>query len=184
MNLKDDIAEQKEYLEKNLEQLNIVVSAILGYKTKLDIIQDANYRGEVYYKIIDDRNIKEQCGAMAKAFKKVMSEVRVTDEEAKENFKPLLEKKTVSVAAIVENLAKRLSAYGSVKLYSFFRTAETKRELVTMFLAMLELLKSGILILEETETNSEGVIDAKSDVSVSLEENADISQLTEIIKDE
>ena len=71
MSLKNDIAEQKEYLEKNLEQLNIVVSAILGYKTKLDIIQDANYRGEVYYKIIDDRNIKEQCGAMAKAFKKV-----------------------------------------------------------------------------------------------------------------
>lgn len=121
---------------------------------------------------------------LSRAFKKVMSEVKVTDEEAKENFKPLLEKKTVSVAAIVENLAKRLSIYGSVKLYSFFRTAETKRELVTMFLAMLELLKSGILILEESGDSDEGVIDAKSDVSVSLEENADISQLTEIIKDE
>ena len=71
MNLKNDIAEQREYLEKNLEQLNAVVSAILGYKTELKIIQDKNYRGEVYYKIIDDRNIKEKCGAMAKAFKKV-----------------------------------------------------------------------------------------------------------------
>ena len=74
MNLKDDIAEQREYLEKNLEQLNTVVSAILGYKTDLKIIQDKNYRGEVYYKIIDDRNIKEKCGAMAKAFKKVTIE--------------------------------------------------------------------------------------------------------------
>ena len=74
MNLKDDIAEQREYLEKNLEQLNTVASAILGYKTKLDIIQDANYRGEVYFKISDDRNIKEKCGAMAKAFKKVTVE--------------------------------------------------------------------------------------------------------------
>ena len=74
MSLKDDIAEQREYLEKNLEQLNTVVSAILGYKTKLKIIQDKNYRGEVYYKIIDDRNIKEKCGAMAKAFKKVIIE--------------------------------------------------------------------------------------------------------------
>ena len=71
MDLKNDISEQKEYLEKNLEQLNTVVSAILGYKTELKIIQDKNYRGEVYYKIIDDRNIKEKCGAMAKAFKKV-----------------------------------------------------------------------------------------------------------------
>lgn len=74
MNLKDDIADQKEYLEKNLEQLNIVVSAILGYKTGLKIIQDKNYRGEVYYKISDNRNIKEKCGAMAKAFKKVIIE--------------------------------------------------------------------------------------------------------------
>ena len=74
MNLKDDIAEQREYLEKNLEQLNTVVSAILGYKTELKIIQDANYRGEVYYKISDNRNIKEQCGAMQKAFKKVIIE--------------------------------------------------------------------------------------------------------------
>ena len=71
MSLKDDISEQKEYLEKNLEQLNTVVSAILGYKTELKIIQDANYRGEVYFRIVDDRNVKEQCGAMAKAFKKV-----------------------------------------------------------------------------------------------------------------
>ena len=74
MSLKDDIAEQREYLEKNLEQLNTVVSAILGYKTKLDIIQDVNYRGEVHYKIADNRNIREQCGAMAKAFKKVTIE--------------------------------------------------------------------------------------------------------------
>ena len=74
MNLKDDIADQRDYLDENLEQLNTVVSAILGYKTELKIIQDKNYRGEVYYKIIDDRNIKEKCGAMAKAFKKVIIE--------------------------------------------------------------------------------------------------------------
>ena len=74
MDLKNNIEEQKAYLEKNLEQLNTVVSAILGYKTELKIIQDKNYRGEVYYKIIDNRNIREQCGAMAKAFKKVTIE--------------------------------------------------------------------------------------------------------------
>ena len=74
MDLKNNIEEQKAYLEKNLEQLNTVVSAILGYKTELKIIQDKNYRGEVYYKIIDDRNIKEQCGVMAKAYKKVTIE--------------------------------------------------------------------------------------------------------------
>ena len=74
MSLKNDTIKQRDYLEKNLEQLNTVVSAILGYKTELKIIQDKNYRGEVYYKISDNRNIREQCGAMAKAFKKVTVE--------------------------------------------------------------------------------------------------------------
>ena len=73
MSLKDDIAEQREYLEKNLEQLNTVVSAILGYKTDL-FITDIKSGNTIYYKIIDDRNIKEKCGAMAKAFKKVTIE--------------------------------------------------------------------------------------------------------------
>ena len=55
-----------------------------------------------------------------------------------------------------------------------------------MFLAMLELLKSGVLVLEEGEdsVDDDGVIDAVSGVSVSLEASADISQLTEIVKDE
>lgn len=74
MSLKNDIVEQKKYLEENLEQLNIVVSAILGYESELKITQDENYSGEVYYKISDNRNIKEQCGAMQKAFKKVIIE--------------------------------------------------------------------------------------------------------------
>ena len=74
MSLKNDIVEQNKYLEENLEQLNIVVSAILGYESELKITQDENYRGEVYYKISDNRNIKEQCGAMQKAFKKVIIE--------------------------------------------------------------------------------------------------------------
>ena len=121
---------------------------------------------------------------LSKAFHKVISEVRVTDDEAKEKFKPLLAKKTVSVASVVENLARRLSVYGKVRLYSFFRSAETKTELVTMFLAMLELLKSGILVLEEENLNHNGVIDTSSEVSVSLEENADISELTQIIKED
>ena len=74
MDLKNNIEEQKAYLEKNLEQLNTVVSAILGYKTDLFITDIKSGNTILYYKIIDDRNIKEKCGAMAKAFKKVTVE--------------------------------------------------------------------------------------------------------------
>ncbi len=121
---------------------------------------------------------------LSAALTRVMSEVRVTDEEAKSRFEPIIATKVVSVAAIVESLAKMLKRHKKVKVISFFRTAETKGELVSMFLAMLELLKSGVLVLEEEIINEEGVIDTASGVSVMLEENSDISQLTEIIKDE
>ena len=123
---------------------------------------------------------------LAAALIKVMTQVRVSDSEARERFTPLIAKKQVSVASIVENLAKRLKGGKQVNLEGFFRSAESRGELVSMFLAMLELLKSGVLVLDESETqsNAEGVIDAISGVSVSLKEGADISSLTEIIKDE
>ncbi|MBE6586915.1 MAG: hypothetical protein E7647_00710 [Ruminococcaceae bacterium] len=123
---------------------------------------------------------------LATALIRVMTQVRVSDSEARERFTPLIAKKQVSVASIVENLAKRLEGGKKVNLEGFFRSAESRAELVSMFLAMLELLKSGVLVLDEsgTEANSEGVIDAVSGVLVSLSEGADISSLTEIIKDE
>ncbi len=122
---------------------------------------------------------------LSAALVRIMSEVRVTDEEAKEKFKPLLHKKTVSVAAVVENLANRLRSERKVRLHGFFRSAESRAEIVTMFLALLELLKSGmLLLLDESSENHDGVIDTAAEVYVELEPDADISQLTQIIQDE
>ena len=73
MSLKNNIAEQKEYLEKNLEQLNTVVSAILGYRTDL-FIKEIKQGDKTYLNVVDERNIKEKCGIMAKAFIEVIIE--------------------------------------------------------------------------------------------------------------
>ena len=123
---------------------------------------------------------------LSAALERVMREVRVTDEEARERFKPLVEKKTVSVALIVEKLATRLKSSKKVRLDSFFRSAESRSELVSMLLAMLELLKSGMLILEEEnlDETDEGVIDAVSGVTVSLEKDADVSGMINLISEE
>lgn len=123
---------------------------------------------------------------LSAALVRIMSEVRVSDEEAKEKFKPLLKKKTVSVAAVVENLAGRLQGGRKVHLHGFFQSAQSRAEIVTMFLALLELLKSGMLQLldESEEENRDGVIDASGKVYVKLEPGADISQMTQIIQNE
>ena len=70
-------------------------------------------------------------------------------------------------------------------LKSFFRNADSKQELIIMFMSMLELLKIGIFVLEEqSETSEDGVIYTSSDISVSLKDNADISSIAEILKKE
>ena len=71
MSLKNNVDEQRAYLERNLEQLNTVVSAVLGIRTYLRIEEKTDYRKQTYFKIIDDRNIRDCCGVMAKAFKEV-----------------------------------------------------------------------------------------------------------------
>ena len=116
-----------------------------------------------------------------KAFLKVMNEVRVSDEDAKRKFEPILKKRTVSVVSIVENLARRLRGGRKVSLGSFFRQAQDRLELVSMFLAMLELLKSGHLLINEESESPDGVIDAASGVTVSLAEGADIDDMTKIV---
>ena len=73
MDLKNNIEEQEVYLVKNLKQLNTVVSAILGYKTELKI-KEINQENKTYFRVVDDRNLKEQCGIMAQAYKKVVIE--------------------------------------------------------------------------------------------------------------
>lgn len=55
-----------------------------------------------------------------------------------------------------------------------------------MFLAMLELLKSGHLILHEEEgyVSESGTIDAASDTSVSMKEGTSAEELVRIINEE
>lgn len=117
-----------------------------------------------------------------KAFVKVMSEVRVTDDEAKKRFEPLIHTKAVSVTEIVRNLSHRLRGGRRVTLGSFFRSAQSRSELVSMFLAMLELLKSGHLVLEESRSEWEdGVIDAASNIEVSLADGTDTEELIRVV---
>lgn len=136
---------------------------------------------------IDKTYVADQDAALlSAALIRVMSTVHVSDEEAKKRFTPLIKKKNVSVAAVVGNLAARLAGGKKVHLHGFFQSAASRTEIVTMFLALLELLKSGILLLlDESESESrDGVIDAAGKVYVELMPGADIWQLTQTIQSE
>ena len=74
MDLKNNVVEQREYLERNLEQLNTVVGAVLGVKTRLQIEEEKSYNGEIHLGVVDRKDYRSHCGIMAKAFTEVTIE--------------------------------------------------------------------------------------------------------------
>ena len=74
MDYKNNIENQRELLQKHLETINTVVSAKLGIKVNLRIKENKNYRNQTFFNLIDDRNIKEECGVMVSAFRNVYIE--------------------------------------------------------------------------------------------------------------
>ena len=71
MDLKNNIDEQRKYLTDNLENINIVASAVLGTKTSLQIEEKTNRQKETYFSLLDSTNRRVECGIMKSAFKSV-----------------------------------------------------------------------------------------------------------------
>ena len=116
-----------------------------------------------------------------KAYNKVMSEIKISDTEAKKKFEPLLApQNTVSVAAVVNSLTKTLITRKRIRIGGYFQSASSKSELITMFMAVLELLKTGILALEELSYDEDGIINAMDDAEIILPDGADGAELESI----
>jgi len=129
---------------------------------------------------VADHNV----GLLWKAYNRVLSEIKVSDTEAKKRFEPLISPtQTVSVSEVVGELTRTLISSKKIRLGSYFRRARSKTELITMFMAMLELLKTGMLTIEEEQYSSEGIIDAMDDTAVILPDDADTEELEAIAKE-
>ena len=70
MDFKRDYNAQKEFLEKNLNNISTVVGAILGIKVNFELKKYETSHG-VFFELSDPRNIKQYCGIMEKAFNEV-----------------------------------------------------------------------------------------------------------------
>jgi ribosomal protein L21 len=74
MDLKNNVVEQREYLVRNLEKVNTVMSAVLGVTVKLQVVEHTDYRKNISFKLEDNYNFRDKCGIMAKAFTQVTIE--------------------------------------------------------------------------------------------------------------
>lgn len=65
------LEQQKEFLGKNLDKINTVVSAYIGARVNLKVIEKTTIR-ETYLKLEDNHNFAKCCGIMSRAWKEVI----------------------------------------------------------------------------------------------------------------
>ena len=103
------------------------------------------------------------------AFMRIMNSVEITDEEATEKIRPLISKRTVSVSEKVYCVLRFLLIKGGkARVIECFNGIRSKHELVAMFMAILEMLKTGRILIKEEILTDEGVIDLSDNIFIEL----------------
>ena len=117
--------------------------------------------------VADDQNIK----LLSSAFIKVMTRIKITDEEAAKNITPLISSRTISVEERVYAILRLLLLRGGkVPAIDCFNGVDTMHELVATFMAILEMLKAGRLLIYQDELSQtlDGIINLEDNVYLEL----------------
>ena len=108
-------------------------------------------------------------GLLSLAFMRIMSSVEITDEEATEKIRPLISMRTVSVGEKVYSVLRFLLIRGGrARVIECFNGIRNKHELVAMFMAILEMLKTSRIFIKEEIVTDEGVIDLADNIFIEL----------------
>lgn len=171
-----------------------LAAALLEYKRAKVAAEDLKERfGEYGLRMVKDTDeitvdktfvADHSLDLLTRAYNRVLTTVRVSDEEAKKKFDPILEARPVSIRSVVKRLSGRLKINRRIGLCDFFSEAEDRSELIAMFMAMLELLKSGLLLLECETWREDGIIDVMDDGTISLADGADADSLSGAVAEE
>lgn len=171
-----------------------LAAALLEYKRAKAAAEDLKVRfGEYGLRMVKDTDeitvdksyvADHSIELLTKAYNRVLTAVHVSDTEAKKKFDPILESRPVSIRSVVKRLSGRLKLSGKIGLSDFFSEAEDKSELIAMFMAMLELLKSGLVILECDVWREDGVVNVMDDGMIALSEGTDADSLSGAVAEE
>ena len=71
MSYKNDVIAQREFLERNLEGLDELLSQKLGIQVHLQLQEKTSWNGKISYKLYDDTNLRDLCGVVKYAFEEI-----------------------------------------------------------------------------------------------------------------
>lgn len=164
-----------------------LAAALLEYKRAKAAAEDLKVRfGEYGLRMVKDTDeitvdksyvADHDISLLTKAYNRVLTTVRVSDTEARKKLDPLIGSRPIPIRSIVHRLSERLKEHGRLELFDFFSDAAERQELIAMFMAILELLKSGLIQLECTKYRDDGIIDVMDDGAISLADGADTAAL-------
>ncbi len=122
---------------------------------------------------------------LTKALLRVLSEVRISDEKAKEKFEPLVNRPQVSVVTVASSLIRVLKKSGRVYLDDYFKTSKSRSELIAKFMAVLEMLRQGYVnITDEDLESDDGVVRADGHINITVNGDIDETRLAELFEDD
>ena len=120
---------------------------------------------------------------LARAMLRMLSEVRISDEDVIERFEPLIRRQPIPITEVADRLIESLSDGRRVTLHTFFRTAHSKPMRIALFMAMLELLKTGAIRLDEDSYIPDGVIGSEERVCIYLNPETEAEEIKKTLKE-
>jgi len=120
---------------------------------------------------------------LKRVLERALSEVRISDDVAKEKFEPLVNRPQVSVLLVASNLVRSIKKSGHIYLDSFFSASRSRSELIAKFMAVLEMLRSGFLGISDEDLEAEdGVVSADGHIHLTLADDVDEARLSAIFE--
>ncbi len=172
-----------------------LVEAVLEYQRAKNAAAEMNLR----FATFGLRMVKEQdeisvdktyvadhpAELLTKALVRALSEVRITDEKAKERFEPLINRPQVSIVSVASTFVKRIKRDGHIYLDDYFSSSRSRSELIAKFMALLEMLRQGFVSISEDDLDAEdGVVLADSHVNITMSGEFDENRLSELFEDD
>ena len=149
----DEDDPRRELVDRLLEYEKFKAAAEMLYE-KTTIEQAVFARG----KIESDENNAEISATvfdLLTVFEKVLT-------RRKEEVKMEIHREEISLADMIKNLRTRIFAAGELNIREFFETLETRRELVTAFVAVLEIVRTESVKLIQRKTFADIILRAEN----------------------
>lgn len=130
---------------------------------------------------VDKKYVADHDAALLQAaFIRALREAPINDEDAKTKFEPIVAHPRVTVVEAATTLLTEFKKKKRIYLNDYFES-KSRSELIAKFMAILEMLKSGLLNIDLDSAEEEGgVVNASSRISVSLRKSADKEELIKL----